>query len=210
MAFCWRLWALSALGLAIVPFVLVFILPIGCSLVVLPLFFKTRNYLNIVSSNISLPIGNVIISELTESQISFLEYPNSPIPPLRSILGECSLRMNVNCFCHLPQHRIIWACSQKPYYQFSLLLYLYYIFAARSPMFAHLSATLEGLSSIRAYNAVDKVTKEFDDCQDHQSDGWFMFISTSRWFAQRLDLIVFIFTAFVLFTPLVASQFTSE
>ena len=77
-------------------------------------------------------------------------------------------------------------------------------------MFAHLSSTLEGLPTIRAFKTVDIVTKEFFDCQDHQADGWYMFLSTSRWFGQRLDVLVVIFVIFAVFAPLVLDQYTSK
>ena len=82
--------------------------------------------------------------------------------------------------------------------------------SARSPMFAHLSATLEGLPTIRASSKVDKIVEEFFECQDHQSDGWFLFISTARWFSMRLEIILIIFVAAAVFAPLVLIQYISK
>ncbi len=77
-------------------------------------------------------------------------------------------------------------------------------------MFTHLSSTLEGLSSIRAYKAVKIVTDEFNECQDHCSDGWLLYITAARWFAQRLDSVLLIFIAIVIFGPLVMVRYTSK
>ena len=77
-------------------------------------------------------------------------------------------------------------------------------------MFAHFSETLEGLPTIRASQAVDVVIKEFYQCQDHQSDGWYMFFSTSKWFGQRLDIIVLIFVVAAIYSPIVAAEFSSK
>lgn len=38
-------------------------------------------------------------------------------------------------------------------------------FSARSPVFAHLSATMQGLTTIRAFNAQHMLCKEFDHHQ---------------------------------------------
>jgi len=80
---------------------------------------------------------------------------------------------------------------------------------SRSPMFAHFSETLEGLVTIRATGAVDLVVKEFYECQDLQSDGWFLFLITSKWFGLRLDLIVVIFVVIAIYAPIVAAEFSS-
>ena len=77
-------------------------------------------------------------------------------------------------------------------------------------MFAHLSATLDGLTTIRSSGSVDKVTEEFLECQDHQSDGWFLFISSSRWFSIRLEAILLLFIGFAVFAPMIIQNFASK
>ncbi|XP_060072940.1 ATP-binding cassette sub-family C member 4-like isoform X1 [Ylistrum balloti] len=67
----------------------------------------------------------------------------------------------------------------------------------RSPVFSHLSASLQGLHSIRAFSVQDKFMEEFDNHQDLHSEAWFMFLSTSRWLAVRLDWICAIFVTIV-------------
>ncbi|XP_067439487.1 ATP-binding cassette sub-family C member 4-like [Thunnus thynnus] len=63
----------------------------------------------------------------------------------------------------------------------------------RSPVFSHLSSSLQGLWTIRAFRAEDRLKKAFDTHQDSHSEAWFLFLMTSRWFALRLDSICSIF-----------------
>ena len=74
------------------------------------------------------------------------------------------------------------------------------LFAARSPVFTHLNATLNGLSTIRAYRAQTILKTEFDKFQDVHTSSWFMFIATSTAFGFSLDVFCFIFTALVTFS----------
>ncbi|XP_031342831.1 probable multidrug resistance-associated protein lethal(2)03659 isoform X2 [Photinus pyralis] len=67
----------------------------------------------------------------------------------------------------------------------------------RSPVFAHLNASLQGLTTIRAFGAEQTLIKEFDELQDLHSVTWFLFISTSRAFGYWLDLVCVIYIALV-------------
>ncbi|KYN28544.1 hypothetical protein ALC57_02034, partial [Trachymyrmex cornetzi] len=67
----------------------------------------------------------------------------------------------------------------------------------RSPVFAHLSATLQGLSTIRAFGAEAILTKEFDNYQDIHSSAWYIFISTSRAFGFWLDVFCVLYITLV-------------
>ncbi|KAK7478989.1 hypothetical protein BaRGS_00029750 [Batillaria attramentaria] len=49
----------------------------------------------------------------------------------------------------------------------------------RSPVFSYLSASLQGLHTIRAFNMEDKCMEEFDAHQDLHSEAWFLFLSTT-------------------------------
>ncbi|XP_055302579.1 ATP-binding cassette sub-family C member 4-like isoform X2 [Sitodiplosis mosellana] len=69
---------------------------------------------------------------------------------------------------------------------------------AKSPVFTHLTATLTGLSTVRAYNAERILKIEFDYHQDTHSACWYMFISTSSAFGFSLDLMCLIFIACII------------
>lgn len=47
---------------------------------------------------------------------------------------------------------------------------------AKSPVFSHISATLSGLPTIRAFNAEKLLQQEFDDHQDLNTGVYFMFL----------------------------------
>ncbi|XP_041637494.1 ATP-binding cassette sub-family C member 4-like [Cheilinus undulatus] len=69
----------------------------------------------------------------------------------------------------------------------------------RSPVYSHLSSSLQGLWTIRALKAEDRLKKAFDRHQDLHSEAWFLFLMTSRWFALRLDSICSVFITFASF-----------
>uniref|UniRef100_A0A4W6FXN5 Multidrug resistance-associated protein 4 n=1 Tax=Lates calcarifer TaxID=8187 RepID=A0A4W6FXN5_LATCA len=69
----------------------------------------------------------------------------------------------------------------------------------RSPVFSHLSSSLQGLSTIRAFKVQQKFQQMFDEYQDLHSEAWFLFLTTSRWFAVRLDGICSIFVTITAF-----------
>ncbi|KAF5283715.1 hypothetical protein FQR65_LT13750 [Abscondita terminalis] len=78
----------------------------------------------------------------------------------------------------------------------------------RSPVFAHLNASLQGLTSIRAFRAEPTLIKEFDELQDLHSVTWYLFISTSRAFGYWLDLICVIYIASVTLSFLLIGEDT--
>ncbi|KAF6715600.1 Multidrug resistance-associated protein 4 [Oryzias melastigma] len=69
----------------------------------------------------------------------------------------------------------------------------------RSPVFSHLSSSLQGLWTIRAFRAEERLRKVFDAHQDQHSEAWFLFLMISRWFALRLDSICSIFITLTTF-----------
>jgi ATP-binding cassette subfamily C (CFTR/MRP) protein 4 len=70
-------------------------------------------------------------------------------------------------------------------------------FLARSPVFSHLNASLQGLATIRSFNADETLVNEFDQHQDLHSSAWFIFIATSRAFGFYLDVFCVIYIALV-------------
>ncbi|EAT34168.1 AAEL013567-PA, partial [Aedes aegypti] len=70
----------------------------------------------------------------------------------------------------------------------------------RSPIYSHLSASLSGLSTIRAFGAEKVLVNEFDGHQDLHSSSFYLFISTSRAFGFYLDVFCVIYIAIVTLT----------
>ncbi|KAM7177934.1 ATP-binding cassette sub-family C member 4 isoform 3-T3 [Macrochelys suwanniensis] len=76
----------------------------------------------------------------------------------------------------------------------------------RSPVFSHLSTSLQGLWTIRAFRAEQRFQELFDAHQDLHSEAWFLFLTTSRWFAVRLDAICAIFVLAIAFGSLLLAK----
>ncbi|EFN78037.1 Probable multidrug resistance-associated protein lethal(2)03659 [Harpegnathos saltator] len=76
----------------------------------------------------------------------------------------------------------------------------------RSPVFTHLNATLNGLTTIRAYCAQDILKREFDKLQDQHTSTTYMYIVTSTAFGFFLDVFCFIFTSLVTFSFLILNE----
>ncbi|XP_058798977.1 probable multidrug resistance-associated protein lethal(2)03659 isoform X2 [Phymastichus coffea] len=72
----------------------------------------------------------------------------------------------------------------------------------RSPVFNHLSASVHGITTIRALKAQDILTKEFDEHQDLHSSAWFIFFSGSRAFGMYVEVLCAIFTGVVVYALL--------
>ena len=58
---------------------------------------------------------------------------------------------------------------------------------ARSPIFSHLTASLNGLATIRAFKAEPMLIEEFDNHQDLHSSAYYLFIAAARAFGFALD-----------------------
>ncbi|XP_018565536.1 probable multidrug resistance-associated protein lethal(2)03659 [Anoplophora glabripennis] len=68
----------------------------------------------------------------------------------------------------------------------------------RSPIYTHLSASLQGLTTIRAFGAQEVLKVEFDNYQDKYSAAYFMFLCANRTFGFWLDIHCVIYTALVI------------
>ncbi|XP_018392361.1 PREDICTED: probable multidrug resistance-associated protein lethal(2)03659 isoform X2 [Cyphomyrmex costatus] len=73
----------------------------------------------------------------------------------------------------------------------------------RSPIFAHLNATLEGLPTVRAFEAETILTKEFDNYQDLHTSATYIFIATTRAFGFWLDVVCVLYITLVTLSFLV-------
>ncbi|XP_077867141.1 ATP-binding cassette sub-family C member 4-like [Saccoglossus kowalevskii] len=76
----------------------------------------------------------------------------------------------------------------------------------RSPVYSHLSASLQGLWTIRAFKAEDIFIREFNAHQDLHTEAWFLHLTGSRWFSIRLDLLCACFVTTVSFSSVLAAE----
>lgn len=80
------------------------------------------------------------------------------------------------------------------------VIYSFSFRAAKSPVFTHISATLYGLPTIRAFQAQNILRDEFESHQDLNTAVWFMFNAVSYGFGMFVfDLIVYIFIGAVIY-----------
>ena len=70
---------------------------------------------------------------------------------------------------------------------------------ARSPIFAMLSESLSGISTIRANLTQDFFLKKFEEAHDAHTRAFFSFIASSRWVGFRMDSLMFLLMTLVSF-----------
>ncbi|XP_030240279.1 probable multidrug resistance-associated protein lethal(2)03659, partial [Drosophila navojoa] len=110
---------------------------------------------------------------------------------------------------------IVVICITNPYYlilTFVLGVIFYYLrefylktsrdvkrleAVARSPIYSHLSTSLNGLTTIRALGAQKALIAEFDNLQDLHSSGYYTFLSTSRAFGYYVDFFCALYTIII-------------
>lgn len=64
---------------------------------------------------------------------------------------------------------------------------------ARTPVYGHMSTTINGLSTIRAMNRQEMFSAEFNQIQDTHTTAWFAFMSVTRWLSLTMDWICVLF-----------------
>ncbi|CAG9768689.1 unnamed protein product [Ceutorhynchus assimilis] len=70
----------------------------------------------------------------------------------------------------------------------------------RSPVYSHLTASLQGLTTIRAFGAQQILKAEFDNYQNAYSSAYFMFLAANRTFGFWLDMHCVFFITLVTFS----------
>lgn len=63
-----------------------------------------------------------------------------------------------------------------------------------------MTASVQGLTTIRAFSAENLLINEFDELQNRHNAAWFLFIASSRCFAFWLDTICILFIAVATFS----------
>ncbi|CAG0884511.1 unnamed protein product [Darwinula stevensoni] len=76
----------------------------------------------------------------------------------------------------------------------------------RSPVFSHLSASLNGLATIRASHTENIFMQEFDNHQDLHTSSWFLFLSGTRWFGIWLDWLIVAYLAAITYSFMAIGQ----
>lgn len=73
---------------------------------------------------------------------------------------------------------------------------------ARSPVFSHLSVSLNGLSVIRVFKIEHQFCQKFDSNQDDHSGVWFYYTCASRFLSLSIDMFTFMFIASIIYTQI--------
>ncbi|XP_023242085.1 multidrug resistance-associated protein 4-like [Centruroides sculpturatus] len=63
---------------------------------------------------------------------------------------------------------------------------------SRSPVFSHLSVSLYGLTTIRAFNVKNKFISAFNEYQDKHTATWFIYVALNRWICSYGHIICFL------------------
>ncbi|CRK89767.1 CLUMA_CG003444, isoform A [Clunio marinus] len=71
---------------------------------------------------------------------------------------------------------------------------------AKTPVFSHITSTLKGISTVRAFKAGQRLTIEFDDLQDVHSGVWQILMSVNAAFGLWLDIVSCGFVACICFS----------
>ncbi|XP_060872271.1 probable multidrug resistance-associated protein lethal(2)03659 isoform X2 [Metopolophium dirhodum] len=80
--------------------------------------------------------------------------------------------------------------------------------ASRSPVLGYLNASLQGLSTIRAFEAEEVLSREFDDHQDLHTSAWYIFISSTEALGFALDMICLVYISILTYSFLVVKNDT--
>eukprot|EP00795_Rhopilema_esculentum_P002810 gene2810-1037_t len=77
----------------------------------------------------------------------------------------------------------------------------------RSPIYGHVSTTLLGLPTIRAFGVQSVFVDIFFKAQDDHTRSWFAFLSCASWLGFRLELLCLLFIGFVAFICIAVAGF---
>ncbi|XP_078400455.1 ATP-binding cassette sub-family C member 12 [Cetorhinus maximus] len=76
---------------------------------------------------------------------------------------------------------------------------------SRSPWFSHITSSIQGMSTIHAYNKTDDFIERFKDLSDINSSHFLLFNCSMRWLAVRIDTLTALLTLtvalFVILSP---------
>jgi ATP-binding cassette subfamily C (CFTR/MRP) protein 4 len=74
---------------------------------------------------------------------------------------------------------------------------------ARSPIYSHLSASIQGVPMIRSYRAQQTCIRDFSRCLDEHSRVYSVMLGMNRWSAMRIECVVAAFVGLLAFSMLI-------
>ncbi|CAG5018010.1 unnamed protein product [Parnassius apollo] len=81
---------------------------------------------------------------------------------------------------------------------------------SRSPVFSHVSASMAGLTTVRASNAEEMLRKQFDDKQDVHTAAWYLTLTANTAFSIWLSLISAVYVITVAYSFLLLDNGTTK
>jgi ATP-binding cassette subfamily C (CFTR/MRP) protein 4 len=76
-------------------------------------------------------------------------------------------------------------------------------YLARSPIYSHLSASIQGVPLIRSYGAQAKCIQDFSHCLDEHSRVYSVMLGMNRWSGLRIECVVAAFVGLLAFSILI-------
>ncbi|CAF1316172.1 unnamed protein product [Rotaria sordida] len=76
----------------------------------------------------------------------------------------------------------------------------------RSPMYSHLSSSIQGIPMIRSYGAQQTCIQEFSHCLDQHTRVYSIMLAMNRWSAMRIECVVSAFVSFLAFSILLTHR----
>ncbi|XP_036139278.1 probable multidrug resistance-associated protein lethal(2)03659 isoform X2 [Monomorium pharaonis] len=136
--------------------------------------------INIVDLMLSICIFDVIVTGLISITVAVMVVAITPWLAIPTVICACIF----TCF------RIIYISTGRSIKRLEG--------TTRSPIFDHLGASLQGLTTIRAFNAEEVLMAELCSHQDVHSSACFLFLSTSRAFGFYIDIICQFYVATII------------
>ena len=78
---------------------------------------------------------------------------------------------------------------------------------ARSPLYSHISLTLQGLTTIRSLSLESRMTKDLHYFLDEHSRAWYHYLACVKWFGLRIDFLIAFVVIFGLFSAITSKHF---
>ncbi|XP_031637722.1 multidrug resistance-associated protein 4-like, partial [Contarinia nasturtii] len=162
-------------------------------------------------SNPSGRILNKFSKDLGEVDENFPKSLNDTVQTFMAIFGTLIVTSIVNPYFLIPTFilMIIIVLLRKIYLKTSKNVKRLEG-AAKSPVYTHIAATLNGLTTVRAYKVEEILKREFDNHQDTHTTCYFMGSSTVATFGFCLDIVCTIFICCSIFYYILFDQEVSN